>query len=239
MDLQPYLIYWSIGAAFFAAEALWPSRPLRYRRVIVYDLVSLGLYNLFFLVAVFLTSQLAVPNYVPDRMQGLPFAMKLLVFILLVDCSAYWLHRIWHTAWLWPLHRWHHAPVYMYWLAGVRASLPQVVMAGLPFMIGLPLLRPVPAWFFPLYSVFLIVTNNWMHMNTTWRSSWLEWVLVTPRYHHVHHGTTPDCYERNFGVVFSMWDRLFGTYANPEERPSNFPFGIRESVHPVRLVLGL
>ena len=86
----------------------------------------------------------------------------------------------------------------------------------------MPLLRPIPPSFFVCYSVFLIVTNNWMHMNTTWRSSWLEWVVVTPRYHHVHHGTTPDCYRRNFGVVFSIWDRLFGTYGDPEAIPADF-----------------
>ena len=29
--------------------------------------------------------------------------------------------------------------------------------------------------------------NNWMHMNVTWQSRWLEWLFVTPRYHHIHH----------------------------------------------------
>jgi sterol desaturase/sphingolipid hydroxylase (fatty acid hydroxylase superfamily) len=236
---QPFLIYWSIGAAFFFIEWLRPARPVNYRRVFFGDLVALGTYNLFFLAAVSLTDRLPVPNYVPWRFQTLPFALKLLFFVLAVDCSAYWLHRLWHTGALWRIHRWHHSPNYMYWLAGVRASLPQVLMAGLPFTLWLPLLKPIPPAFFVLYSVFLIVTNNWMHMNTTWRSRWLEWVLVTPRYHHVHHGDDPAFYMRNFGVVFTFWDRLFGTYANPESMGRDMRFGIREPANAIRLAIGV
>lgn len=238
-DYTPYLIYWSIGAAFFLAEWLYPARQVHYRQVIIKDLVALGTYNLFFLAAVSVTDRIAIPNYVPWRFQALPFAAKLVFFVLLVDCCAYWMHRLWHTTWFWRVHKWHHAPTYMYWLAGVRASLPQVLMAGIPFMIWFPLLRPVPPLFFTCYSVFLIITNNWMHMNVTWRSRWLEWVFVTPRYHHVHHGNDPRFYLRNFGVVFTFWDRLFGTYADPEVAGSEIRFGIQESADPIRLAIGI
>jgi sterol desaturase/sphingolipid hydroxylase (fatty acid hydroxylase superfamily) len=233
------LIYWSIGAAFFLLEWLRPARPVAYRRVVLNDLVALATYNVFFLSAVFLTSHIAVPDYVPGRFHALPYAVKLIVFALLLDASAYWLHRLWHTSYLWRIHRWHHSPKYMYWLAGVRASWPQVLTAGLPFTLWLPLLNPVPSAFFVWYSVFLIVTNNWMHMNVTWRSQWLEWVFVTPRYHHIHHGDDPSCSMRNFGVVFTFWDRLFGTYADPESAGKELRFGIRESPHPVRLAVGI
>jgi sterol desaturase/sphingolipid hydroxylase (fatty acid hydroxylase superfamily) len=236
---QSFLIYWCIGAAFFLIEWLRPARPIDYRHVFFSDLVALGAYNLFFLAAVSLTDRLAIPNYVPWRFQGLPFAVKLVVFVLVLDCSAYWLHRLWHTGALWRIHRWHHSPNYMYWLAGVRASLPQVAMAGLPFTLWLPLLKPIPPNFFVLYSIFLIVTNNWMHMNTTWRSQWLEWVFVTPRYHHVHHGDDPALYMRNFGVVFTFWDRLFGTYANPELVGADIRFGIGKTPGSVRLAIGI
>jgi sterol desaturase/sphingolipid hydroxylase (fatty acid hydroxylase superfamily) len=78
-----------------------------------------------------------------------------------------------------------------------------------------------------------------MHMNTTWRSQWLEWVFVTPRYHHVHHGDDPALYMRNFGVVFTFWDRLFGTYANPEFVGADIRFGIGKTPGSVRLAIGI
>jgi hypothetical protein len=72
-------------------------------------------------------------------------------------------------------------------LAGVRASFPQIVLANVPYLLAFPLLKPVPALFFPLYSYMLVLTNNWVHMNVTWQSRKLEWLFVTPRYHPVHH----------------------------------------------------
>jgi sterol desaturase/sphingolipid hydroxylase (fatty acid hydroxylase superfamily) len=240
--MDPYtsfFVYWSIGAVFFLIEWLRPARPLDYRRVFLRDLIALGSYNLFFVAAVSLTDRILIPNYVPWRFQVLPFAVKLVFFALAVDCSAYWLHRLWHTGLFWRIHKWHHSPNYMYWLAGVRASLPQVIMAGLPFTLWLPLLRPITPVFFVLYSIFLIVTNNWMHMNVAWRSRWLEWILVTPRYHHIHHGDTPRFYMRNFGVVFTFWDRMFGTYADPETVDTDIRFGIREPDNPIRLAIGI
>jgi sterol desaturase/sphingolipid hydroxylase (fatty acid hydroxylase superfamily) len=238
-DYTPYLIYWSIGAVFCLVEWRYPARPVQYRLVFIKDLLALGTYNLFFLATVFVTDRIAIPNYVPWRFQSLPFAVKVVFFVLVIDCSGYWLHRLWHTAWLWRIHQWHHSPTYMYWLAGIRASLPQVIMAAIPFVIWLPLLKPVPPLFFILYSVYLIVTNNWMHMNVTWRSRRLEWIFVTPRYHHVHHGDDPRFYMRNFGVVFTFWDRLFGTYADPEVAGPEIRFGIQESAGPIRLAIGL
>ena len=238
-DFTPYIVYWSIGAVFFLVEWLRPARSLNYRKVFLGDLIALGAYNLFFLTAIYLTDRIAIPNYVSWRFQTLPFGVKLVCFALAVDCSAYWLHRLWHTGPLWRIHKWHHSPTYMYWLAGVRASLPQVIMAGLPFVIWLPLLRPVPPVFFVWYSVFLIVTNNWMHMNVTWRSRWLEWIFVTPRYHHIHHGDDARFYLRNFGVVFTFWDRLFGTYSDPELVGKEIRFGIHESPNPIRLAIGI
>jgi sterol desaturase/sphingolipid hydroxylase (fatty acid hydroxylase superfamily) len=77
-----------------------------------------------------------------------------------------------------------------------------------------------------------------MHMNVTWRSNWLEWVFVTPRYHHIHHSDDPGHYTANLGSLLTIWDRMFGTYVNPEE-VEKLSFGIGELNSPVRLALGI
>jgi sterol desaturase/sphingolipid hydroxylase (fatty acid hydroxylase superfamily) len=105
--------------------------------------------------------------------------------------------------------------------------------------LAFPLLKPVPALFFPLYSYMLVLTNNWMHMNVTWQSRKLEWLFVTPRYHRVHHLREIGRAGANFGVLFTVWDRLFGTYADPEQVDLTGPYGIQETVHPVRMAVGV
>jgi sterol desaturase/sphingolipid hydroxylase (fatty acid hydroxylase superfamily) len=185
--LEGIAIYWGIGLFFFAAEYWWPTRPVPYFQVFLSDVAALTTYQIFFVFAAQVTNRIPFPHYSYWRWQTLPFWFKLLVFLFVLDGIAYWMHRLWHTSWGWPIHRWHHAPTELYWLAGVRASLPQIVLANVPYLLAFSLLKPVPAAFFPIYGYMLVLTNNWMHMNVTWQSTKLEWLFVTPRYHRVHH----------------------------------------------------
>lgn len=84
-----------------------------------------------------------------------------------------------------------------------------------------------------------MLLNDWMHMNVSWRSNWLEWIMVTPRYHHIHHSDDPAYYNANFGVTFTIWDRIFGTYVDPEAVKQPISFGIGEQVPLVRLIAGV
>jgi sterol desaturase/sphingolipid hydroxylase (fatty acid hydroxylase superfamily) len=231
--------YWGIGLLFFAAEYRWPSRPLRYRQVFPWDVAAFTTYQIYFGIASEVMNRLPVPSYAYWRWQALPFVFKLVVFFLVLDGLAYWMHRLWHTSWIWPIHRWHHSPRELYWLAGIRASLPQVVLAGVPYLLAFPLLKPVPALFFPIYSYMMVLTNNWMHMNVTWQSRKLEWFVVTPRYHRVHHLKQLGQAGANFGVLFTIWDRVFGTYVDPEEVNSAGEYGIQDQVHPIRMAIGV
>jgi len=76
-------------------------------------------------------------------------------------------------------------------------------------------------------------------MNVTWRSHWLEWIVVTSRYHHIHHSDNPLHYKANLGSLFTLWDRIFGTYVNSEDIEENLSFGIGEPTNPIRLVVGV
>ena len=56
-------------------------------------------------------------------------------------------------------------------------------------------------------GIFNNLQNDWMHVNIVWRSNWLEWLIVTPRYHHIHHSDKPEHYMANLGTLFTVWDR--------------------------------
>ena len=63
----------------------------------------------------------------------------------------------------------------------------------------------------------------WIHAD--WLPSFgpLEWVLNTPRHHRVHHASNASCLDKNFGGVFIIWDRLFGTFAEaPKDEKLRF-----------------
>jgi sterol desaturase/sphingolipid hydroxylase (fatty acid hydroxylase superfamily) len=235
----PYVAFCTLGLLAFIGEWLFPARPVPYRSIFVRDLVALGAYSLSFALVVPFTDRIPMPNYVPVAMSGMPIVYKLAPFYIVEDFGLYWVHRLMHTKYMWRTHKWHHYPKYMYWLAGVRAAIPHIVLFNLTFVIARPLLMGSAGWIFQMIMAEHILRNNWMHMNVTWPSKWLEWVIVTPRYHQIHHSDNPNHYRSNLGSLLTGWDRLFGTYFNPEKVKEQLTFGISEKVNPARLVLGI
>lgn len=237
--LFPYLLFWGIGLLFFAAEWCYPAREVPYRSVFWRDLLALGIYNLFFLLVVQVTDRLPVPQYAPAALVEMPTVFKLILFYVVEDFGLYWVHRLMHTGYLWPTHRWHHSPSYLYWLAGFRATIPHVLLFNCTYVLALPLLKDASDWAFQAIMVEHVIRNNWMHMNLTWNSSKLEWLFVTPRYHSIHHSVDPLHHRANLGAWLTIWDRLFGTYYDPAKAVMPLKFGINEQVPTARLVAGV
>ena len=234
------IIFCGFGLLFTTVELMRPARPLNYRAVIKNDLVALGIYGLLFLPAsIWLSRRLVTPDHVFLRsLLDLPLLVRLILYYVLADLGLYGVHRLMHSRYVWPIHRWHHSPPYMYWLAGIRATVPNQVLFNLPFAFCAPLLHHAPAWLFMLIFAEGFFQNNWMHMNVTWRSRWLEWVLVTPRYHHIHHSNRPEHHGANLGSRLTIWDKIFGTYVDPED-VRDITFGIERAPSPARLALGI
>ena len=223
-----------------AIELIAPARTISYRSVMVYDLIGCTLVG-FILVpaAEFLSARIALRAPLPDAIMALPVVATFFLYYLVGDLGAYWMHRFMHLAAVWRIHKWHHSPTTMYWLAGYRASFPQQVLFNLPWIFAYSVFGLAPWWIWLVILSSHMLLNDWMHMNVSWRSNWLEWIFVTPRYHHIHHSDDPAHQHANFGVTFSVWDRLFGTYVNPEAVKKPVSFGIGEEVPLVRLVAGV
>jgi sterol desaturase/sphingolipid hydroxylase (fatty acid hydroxylase superfamily) len=229
-----------LGCPFFLFERRFGARRVAYRKVLARDLGA-------YLVGAFLSiGSAAMLNAVIAELHvfellrlvpPLPLWASIPLAVLGVDFGLYWMHRLVHTAPLWRLHRWHHVPRQMYWLAGMRTSMLQQALYGtLPLILIAFNMSPV---FIAVYALFATVTNHWMHANLRFRSRWLEAFLVTPRIHHVHHSMDARHRNRNFGSVFIIWDRMFGTFFDPDDVEAPLEFGIPEHVAGPRIVIGL
>jgi sterol desaturase/sphingolipid hydroxylase (fatty acid hydroxylase superfamily) len=212
--------YLGLGLAFTALELYRPARKLRYWRwdAIPFDLIACAAQQfVFFSVASRITNPLSRHLPIPVELYEIPLSVRVVLYYVLTDCGAYWIHRLIHTRHLWRFHRFHHSATQLYWLAGVRTTIQQQALANLPFTLLLPLLAGAPPSVFDGLLIAGILTNHWMHTNLCWRSNWLEWVLVTPRSHQVHHSVDPTQHHGNYGVVLGIWDRLFGTFVPPDK----------------------
>lgn len=238
--LRSLLFILLVGSPFSLFERRFGARRVAYRSVLLRDLGASLTAVLLSLGAAFLLktalAQLDVMTWlglVPD----LPLWASIPLAVLGTDFALYWVHRLVHTGALWRVHRWHHSPRHMYWLVGMRTSMLQQALYG---MIPLLLVAlRMSATFIAAYGLLGTLANHWMHANLRFRSRWLEAVLVTPRMHHVHHSVDPRHHNRNFGSLFCIWDRMFGTFFDPDDVREPLEFGIPETVAAPRIVLGL
>jgi hypothetical protein len=88
------------------------------------------------------------------------------------------------------------------------------------YMLGIPAEVVVTA------GAINLIYQFWVHTEHVPRLGWYEWVFVTPSNHRVHHAQNEIYLDRNYGGIFILWDRLFGTFQ--DELDSEPPvFGIR------------
>jgi sterol desaturase/sphingolipid hydroxylase (fatty acid hydroxylase superfamily) len=131
--------------------------------------------------------------------------------LLLEDFLYYWLHRFDHEVRLfWAVHVTHHSSEIMNFAVGFRSSVFQPIYRFVYF-IPLALLgfRPIDIIF--IYSA----TQIWgifVHTELINKLGWLEYLMVTPSHHRVHHGSNPKYLDKNMGMFLIIWDKLFNTF---------------------------
>ena len=189
--------------------------------------------------------QAVSPNFVLSGLEAIrawPGWLKIVAAILLVDFTIYWIHRAQHRLdVMWRTHRWHHSIEHMYWFAGFRTSFLHSLIYNIPQAV-VPMqlfhLSPIEAGIG--YSIALFI-QFWEHTNVHVNLGPLRWLFITPQYHRVHHSATRH-QGMNLGATFSLWDRAFGTYVDPDSMPESFPMGLGEPVEKKelpRMLLGV
>jgi sterol desaturase/sphingolipid hydroxylase (fatty acid hydroxylase superfamily) len=140
------------------------------------------------------------------------------IAILGVDLLYYTYHRIAHRVRLiWATHQSHHSSQYFNFATALRQkwnNSGEIIM-----WIPLPLLG-IPPWLvFASFSVNLIY-QFWVHTERIGKLPRpVEFVFNTPSHHRVHHGMDPEYLDKNYGGIFIIWDRLFGTFQPEVFRP--------------------
>lgn len=153
---------------------------------------------------------------------SLPGPVKVVLAIILTDFSLYWVHRAMHGKWLWPTHRFHHSIGEIWWLSGARTSFTHLCLFAIPqIFIGYYLLN-LSTLQVGIALSFGVAINIWLHANLWVNLGFLGEVFVTPNYHRIHHGAE-GLTDKNLGFVFTIWDRMFGTYVSPKTTGRDFP----------------
>jgi sterol desaturase/sphingolipid hydroxylase (fatty acid hydroxylase superfamily) len=223
---------------YMVIERRYRAYEIRYRDVIWRDITAAILLVPILVGADLIDSRVLIKPAIPASVMDLPLTCRIVLYVLLADFGHYWVHRLMHTPFLWRIHKWHHNPTYMYWLA-VRTSLPQQILVNAPYVLASFLLGSSLVWLGGIIFIKNVLQNDWTHLNVRWGNRWVEWIIVTPRYHHVHHSDKPEYYGANQASLLPIWDHLFGTFIDPETLPENPRFGVGEKLPVIRLALGV
>ncbi len=157
---------------------------------------------------------------------GLRLGVLIVIAVLAIDFVGWAVHLAMHRFGpLWRIHQVHHSDVQFDSLLGFRFHPAEVFLQALANAVAVALLGlPVEA---VLISALITNSHNFFgHANASLNrraERWLQMLVVTPDVHRVHHSSDATDFTQNFGIVFTWWDRLAGTYRAPVGNgPSNF-----------------
>lgn len=141
-----------------------------------------------------------------------------IALLLVTDLVWYWYHRLGHEINLfWGAHIVHHQSEEFNYTVSARITTLQAVIRNL-FWCLLPL-----AGFHPAMVISILVVHGaysfFTHTQIIGKLGWLEYVLVTPTHHGIHHASNEKYLNKNYSDIFIFWDKLFGTYQREEEKP--------------------
>jgi sterol desaturase/sphingolipid hydroxylase (fatty acid hydroxylase superfamily) len=154
------------------------------------------------------------------------WAQWLLAFVA-IDFVFYWYHRASHrTRGLWAIHMNHHSSEEMNFVVAFRQAW-LGPLSKIPFFLSLPLLGLDPS-ITMVAGVAATLWGVWGHTQIIGKLGPLEWVFNTPSHHRVHHGTNPQYIDKNYGNLFIVWDRIFGTF-EPEDQ--EVVYGLTKNVN--------
>lgn len=145
----------------------------------------------------------------------------LLAFVF-YDFCYYWNHRLGHERnVLWAAHAVHHQSEDYNLTTALRQTSTGFVFG---WIFYLPMaLAGVPPLVFLTVAALNLLYQFWVHTRHILKLGWFERLFVTPSNHRVHHAQNPVYMDRNYGGVFIVWDRLFGTFQEElEEEPVIF-----------------
>lgn len=207
---------------FWVIEGIVPLFSFRYRKwkhasINIFFTITTIVVNFAFALLIVKTSDWAIANkFGILQLVEMPTWVTMIGGMLLLDLvGAYFIHFIEHKIkWMWKFHMVHHADTYVDTTTANRHHPGESVFRAVFTTVGV-LICGAPMWLVMLYQSMSAVLSQFNHANMRiplWIDNALSWVIVSPNMHKVHHHYVRPQTDSNYGNIFSIWDRLFGTF---------------------------
>lgn len=140
-----------------------------------------------------------------------------LLALVFYDFCYYWLHRMGHeSAVLWAAHVVHHQSQHYNLSTALRQTSSGALLGWIFYM---PMaVAGVPPLVFVVVALIDLLYQFWVHTEQVGKLGWFDRWFCSPSNHRVHHAVNDSYLDRNYGGVLIVWDRMFGTFREENER---------------------
>lgn len=158
---------------------------------------------------------------------NLPVWAELLIAVMVLDfVSQYGVHYLLHKVkWMWRLHIIHHSDTKVDVTTGTRHHpLDFIIRESSALLVVL--LMGMPVAYYLIYRFLSVFFTYFTHANINLGKAdkYIGYVFVTPKMHKFHHHYQMPWTDTNFGNMFSVWDRIFGTLVDDD--PHKIKYGL-------------
>ena len=179
------------------------------------------------------------------QMVSLPFWVELLIAVMALDFIAqYVVHYILHRVkWMWKFHMVHHSDTKVDATTGTRHHPGDYLIREI-FAIATVIIFGIPVSFYVFYRICTIFFTYFSHANISLPAGVdkvLSFVFITPNVHKFHHHFERPWTDTNFGNIFSLWDRMCGTFVYDDPRKIKYGLDVADETKDenIRYQLGL
>jgi len=152
--------------------------------------------------------------------------MNWILLFLATDLLWYWYHRFGHKVNIfWAAHIVHHQSDDFNYTAAARITVFQAVARGLFWSI-----LPIIGFKAEMITILLLIHGTYpffTHTQLIGKLGWLEYIIVTPTHHKLHHSSNEEYLDKNLGDMLIIWDKIFGTYVEETVEPK---YGLTKSL---------
>jgi len=210
------LIFWIIEGAI-------PLLPMRYKKTkLKHAAVNFGFTVIHLIIHTFLAILIVTLSLWCEKTGfGLVYwfnaniLLTILIGVLALDFSSWLVHLLMHkTPVFWRFHLIHHSDNNVDVTTGLRHHPGDSFLRGIFFLI-LIFISGAPVYSVMIYQTLVVLSTAFTHANINLPPKLdraLSFIFVSPNMHKVHHHWKQPYTDSNYGAVFSIWDRLLGTF---------------------------
>jgi len=173
-----------------------------------------------------------------DSATSWPMYARIIVALVMGEFFRWFNHYVRHKVHpLWEFHAVHHSQKEINAFTDDRGHLVDLLISSLVDYVPFIIFQVTNAYAMSIIFLYRPIHNRFVHANLRINLGWLGYIFSSPQFHRVHHSADPVHADKNFGVLFSFFDYLFGTAV-----PSRTVYpetGIHDSRFPTEDKVGL